>query len=50
VTNKGGYIGFSYKPNGNVLENSSFGIGIGKGYTKSDRGNNRIITYISVQF
>jgi len=44
-TNRGGYIGFSYKPGWDFVPNSSVGIGMGKGYKGEDRG----LLYFSVE-
>ena len=47
VTNRGAYLGTSYKLDGLSLENSSIGIGVGKGWRK---GENRAIVYWRVKF
>jgi len=44
-TNRGGYLGFSYKPSWKYLPNSSIGLGGGKGYKGEDRG----LLYFSVE-
>jgi hypothetical protein len=41
LTNKGGYLGTSYKLDKLKLDNSSIGLGIGKGF----KGDNRVIVY-----
>mgnify|MGYP000663305594 CR=1 FL=1 len=44
-TNRGGYLGLSYKPKWKFIPNSSVGFGLGKGYKGEDRG----LIYFSVE-
>lgn len=46
ATNKGAYAGLSYKPKNWVFENTTVGIGLGRGY----KGDNRILGYLSWVF
>lgn len=45
ATNRGGYLGLSYKPGLKLIPNTSVGIGLGKGYHGEDRG----LLYFSVE-
>ena len=45
ATNKGGYLGVSYKPGLKYIPNTSLGLGLGKGYKGDDRG----LLYFSVE-
>jgi len=46
ITNRGGYLGVSYRLEKIKLENTSIGVGVGKGY----KGDNRVIIYGRVRF